>query len=99
MWDDYGYHHDDLVEPESLVPVHVPQPRAPQDSRGGCSGRERREHTPVIRRSRHFADTDDSCVEVPTWWGSCFHEEACARCGVVLRCWIGREECPDISPA
>ena len=30
LWDDYGYHHDDLVEPLSLVPVSRDRPgRAP----------------------------------------------------------------------
>ena len=24
LWDDYGYHHDDLDEPKSLVPVSIP---------------------------------------------------------------------------
>jgi hypothetical protein len=31
LWDDYGYHHDDLVEPDSLVPVRVPRPRSTGD--------------------------------------------------------------------
>ena len=95
LWDDYGYHHDGLVEPTSLVPV----PRGRREPGRGCKGREGREHRPVIRWSRHFAGTDIACAEVPTWWGFCFHEEACASCGVVLRRCIAREECPDISPA
>jgi hypothetical protein len=94
-WDDYGYHHDDVVEPSSLVPV----PRGGDQTGRGCRGREGREHTPVARRSRHFTGTDCACEEVPTWWGFCFHEEACASCGIMLRRFIPPEECPDISPA
>jgi hypothetical protein len=35
LWDDYGYHHDDLDEPKSLVPVSFPgADTAPDGSRG-----------------------------------------------------------------
>ncbi|MET1061213.1 MAG: hypothetical protein ABWX84_16545 [Nocardioides sp.] len=95
LWDDYGYHHDGLVESISLVPV----PRSGHRNGHGCRGQEGREHTPVIRWAPHFAGSDMACPEVPTWWGFCFHEEACASCGVVLRRCVAREECPDISLA
>ena len=95
LWDDYGYHHDDLVERTSLIPV--PHPGAL--SHRGCKGQEAREHTPAARRSRHFSGTDGACEEMPSWWGFCLHEEACAVCGVMLRRSIPRWECPDLSPS
>ena len=95
LWDDYGYHHDDLVEPTSLVPVTSSGP----DAHRWCKGRAGHEHIPVARRSRHFAGTDGACEEMPSWWGFCLHEEACVCCGVMLRRSIPRWECPDLSPA
>ena len=95
LWDDYGYRHDDLVEPASLVPL----PGVRDQAGRGCRGQEGREHTPFARRSRHFAGTDGACEEMPSWWGFCLHEEACAVCGVMLRRCIPRWECPDLSPA
>ena len=38
LWDDYGYHHDDLDEPKSLVPVSfgaaTPEPSREQPPSG-----------------------------------------------------------------
>ncbi len=96
LWDDYGYHHDDLVEPTSLVPVAAN--RSPRPAAGARGGRVT-STSPVARRSRHFAGTDGACEEMPSWWGFCLHEEACAICGVMLRRCIPRWECPDLSPA
>ena len=95
LWDDYGYHHDDLVEPTSLVPMA----RTRTEARRWCEGREGHDHIPVTRRSRHFAGTDGACEEMPSWWGFCLHEEACAVCGAMLRRSIPRWECPDLSPS
>ena len=96
LWDDYGYHHDDLVEPTqpgARCLTRALRPAAVAGAGGSVSTR------PSARRSRHFAGTDGACEEMPSWWGFCLHEEACAICGVMLRRCIPRWECPDLSPA
>ena len=53
LWDDYGYHHDGLVEPSPLVPMpRRTQPTCShQETCAGCGG--------VVRRGMSAAQCPD----------------------------------------
>lgn len=57
-------------------------------------------HRPVIRLDRY---ADRQCKWDIHWWKQeiawvCYHEEACAGCGKILRHRIPRDDCPDRFP-
>ncbi|WIB65446.1 hypothetical protein [Curtobacterium sp. MCBD17_040] len=80
---------------------HTPHRR--KNTKRWCKGHVGREHTPIIRINTRWTrvytcglprpGTFDYLFGRDRDW-TCYHEEACSRCGKVLRLSLPKSECP-----